>query len=91
MLWQVIRAKINYVSICIRYMHTTCMLIFIVPIHLGMFYYTIANLRPELRSTHRCIRLIAVVTSPLLQKYGFGKILKPFISDVNKLNRVRYV
>ena len=50
-----------------------------------MFYYSIANLRPELRSLHRCIRLIAVVTSPLLHTYGFGKVLEPFIKDVNKL------
>lgn len=64
------------------------MLIFTVSIHSGVFYYTIANLRPELRSTHRCIHLIAVVTAPLLKKYGFDKVLEPFISDVNKLCRV---
>lgn len=57
-------------------------------IHLGVFYYTIANVQPELRSTHCCIRLIAVVTSPLLSKYGFDKVLKPFIDDINKLSRV---
>ena len=52
---------------------------------IDMFYYSVANLQPELRSIHRCIRLIIVITSPLLHKYGFGNILKPFIKDVNKL------
>ena len=54
-------------------------------LYAGLFYYIIANLRPELRSTQRCIQLISVVTSPVLNKYGFGEILKPFVKDVNKL------
>ncbi|XP_065901791.1 uncharacterized protein [Dysidea avara] len=52
---------------------------------LGLFYYTIANLRPELRSTHRSIQLVAVVKSSLLANYGFSEALKPFIDDVTKL------
>ena len=32
-----------------------------------------------LRSTQRSIQLIACVTSPLLVKYGFESILKPFV------------
>ena len=59
-------------------------------IHLGMFYYTLGNLRPELRSTQRSIQLIACVTSPLLVKYGFESILKPFINDVNILATVSH-
>ena len=31
------------------------------------------------------IQLIAVVTTPHLEEYGFEKVLKPFISDANKL------
>ena len=52
-----------------------------------MFYYTLGNLRPELRSTQR---LIACVTSQLLVKYGFEAVLKPFIDDVNVLATVSY-
>lgn len=55
---------------------------------LGVFYYTIANLRPALRSTHRSIQLIAVVTHPLLKKYGFGEILNSFVKDVKTLYEV---
>ena len=46
---------------------------------IGMFYYTLGNLRPELRSTQRSIQLIACVTSPILEKYGFEAVLRPFI------------
>ena len=52
---------------------------------LGLFYYIIANLRPELRSTYRCIQLISIVMSPVLIKYGFDEVLKPFVRDVNNL------
>lgn len=57
-------------------------------IFLGMFYYTIANLPPALRSAHRCIQLIAVISCPLLVNYGFREVLKPFINDVKKLYTV---
>ena len=55
---------------------------------IGLFYYTKGNLRPELRSTHRAIQLVACVTSPCLKRYGFESILKPFIEDVKTLNQV---
>ena len=53
-----------------------------------MFYYTLGNLRPELRSTHRAIQLVACVTAPNLKMYGFEAVLRPFIKDVETLNRV---
>ena len=53
-----------------------------------MFYYTLGNIRPELRSSHRCVQLIACVTSPILDKYGFEDVLRPFIDDVNTLSEV---
>ena len=54
----------------------------------GMFYYTVGNLRPELRSTQRAIQLIACVTSSHIADYGLQPILQPFIDDVNKLAEV---
>lgn len=54
----------------------------------GLFYYVLGNLRPELRSTHRVIQLIACVECPVLNKYGFERILAPFIRDVNELGQV---
>ena len=56
---------------------------------LGMFYYMLGNLRPELRSSHQSIQLIACVTSQNLQKYGFAAVLAPFVRDVNMLASVR--
>ena len=50
-----------------------------------MFYYILGNIRPELRSTHRVVQLIACVESPVLAEYGFDKVLQPFVQDVNKL------
>ncbi len=54
----------------------------------GMFYYVVGNMRPELRSTQRATQLIACVTTPILDKYGFRPILEPFIQDVNTLCKV---
>lgn len=54
----------------------------------GMFYYILGNLRPDLRSTHKAIQLIACVECPDLEYYGFDQILEPFINDVNKLCKV---
>ena len=55
----------------------------------ALFYYVIGNIRPKLRSSLRVIQLIACVTYPNLWKYGFQKILQPFIDDVNILAKVR--
>ncbi len=56
---------------------------------IGMFYYILGNIRPELRSTHRVFQLIACVESPVLSEYGFKNVLHPFIEDVNVLCNVR--
>lgn len=53
--------------------------------YVGMFYYILGNIRPELRSTHKVIQLIACVENPVLSEYGFHKILQPFIEEVNLL------
>ncbi len=53
-----------------------------------MFYYMFGNFRPELRSVHRAVQLIASVSSTNLGKYGVGSVLQSFIKDVNVLSRV---
>ncbi len=58
---------------------------------LGMFYYMLGNLRPELRATQRSVQLIARVTNSNLVKYGFEPILKPFIDDVKNFQRYVFV
>lgn len=64
------------------------LMVFVMINIIGMFYYTLANLKPELRSTHRAIQLIACVSCSILAKYGFAPILSPFIKDVNILAKV---
>lgn len=56
--------------------------------HAGVFYYLIGNIEPKLRSSLRCIQLIACVTTVNLEKYGYDMVLKPFIEDANKLSKV---
>lgn len=57
-------------------------------LNIGCFYYLLGNIEPRLRSVLRCIQLIACVTMPNLQKYGFEMVLKPFIEDANTLSKV---
>ena len=57
-------------------------------VYIGMFYYMLGNLRPELRSTQRSIQLIACVTSKYTETYGFAAVLAPFVRDVNTLENV---
>jgi hypothetical protein len=52
---------------------------------LDMFYYTLANLEPQIRSKRCAIRLLAIVKSNLVKKYGYNAILRPIISDLQKL------
>ena len=59
-------------------------------LYLGVFYYMIGNIRPELRATQRAIQLIACVKSDYIKEYGFQPVLKPFIDDVKILAEVIY-
>ena len=68
--------------------HSFIYIVFICTKCMGMCCDTIANLHPSLRSTHCWIQSIAVITHPLLKKYGFREVLKPFIDDVRKLYEV---
>ena len=55
---------------------------------IGLFYYSLGNIRPALRSGLKVIQLIAIVTTPLLNEYGYDKVLEPFFRDANKLTQV---
>ena len=74
--------KFSFLCCNIMYIYMNCIT--------GMFYYTIGNLPPELRSSQRAIQLIACVTSPHIKEYGIQPILQPFIEDVNTLAQVHY-
>lgn len=60
-------------------------------IFIGMFYYMLGNISPRKRSTLQCIHLLACITTPMLEKYGFHQVFEPIISDVNKLTDVSAV
>ena len=53
---------------------------------LGLFYYMLGNIEPQYRSSLRCINLLAVTTSVMIEKYGLDEIMKPFIQDLNHLS-----
>ena len=54
----------------------------------ALFYYTLGNLKPYLRSSLDSIQLVAVLPSPILEKYGIDTVLEPFMSDLKKLESV---
>ena len=57
-------------------------------IALAVFYYTLANISPQYRSSLKAIQLITVVKSMDVAMYGVDKILQPFMDDVAKLEKV---
>jgi len=50
-----------------------------------MFYWTLANIPPELRSSLKAINLYAIVKTVYLKKFGLHKILEPFIENIKIL------
>ena len=55
----------------------------------GLFYYTLGNIRPHLRSQTKAIQLVSVVKSSYIEKYGIDTILEPFVDAVKQLESVR--
>ena len=54
----------------------------------ALFYYILSNLEPRLRSALHGIQLVAIVTSPLLEKYGMNTILELFMTAIKELEKV---
>lgn len=52
------------------------------------FYYTLANISLQHRSSLNVIQLVTLVKSQDVTKYGIDKILEPFMEDVKKLEKV---
>jgi len=53
---------------------------------LSMFYWVLANIKPELRSSKNAIQLLAIVkTNYAKEPKALEKILQPFIDDIIKL------
>ena len=58
---------------------------------LGLFYYTLGNLEPHLRSPTNGIQLVSVVKTSLIGKYGIDTILEPFVQAIVKLESVSHL
>lgn len=50
-----------------------------------MFYWTLANIYPEVRSTLKNANLLSIVKHSVLKKYGVSKILESFIAGIKVL------
>lgn len=57
----------------------------------GLFYYTLGNLDPVLRSTLKSIHLLSIAKYEVICKHGIDEFLKPIIDDVLKLEGVFFV
>ena len=53
-----------------------------------MFYYTLTNIDPTLRSRLHAIMLLAVANSQVINTYGIDEILKPFVEEMMELESV---
>ena len=51
----------------------------------GIFYWTLMNLRPEFRSNLRAISLLAIVGADLLKTFGYEVVLAEFLIDMKIL------
>lgn len=54
----------------------------------GVFYYTLGNIRPVFRSCLQAIQLIAVAKTSDIRLCGFDGLIQPFIDQVNVLGKV---
>lgn len=59
--------------------------VLILNIIIGMFYFTLGNVRSLYRSKLKSINLLAVVKSKLVSEYSMNCVLQPIISDIKKL------
>lgn len=52
---------------------------------IGIFYFTLGNVRPKYRSKLSAIQLVAIVKHKYLSVYGMDAVLRPFVDDMKKL------
>lgn len=54
----------------------------------GVFMYSLGNIHPKHRSQLKTLQIFALVETPILNRYGFQKILHRFVHDMNELSSV---
>ena len=55
---------------------------------IGVFYFSLANLKPSLRAALPSIQLVSLALSSTIDKYGIDVILQPFVTDLCRLEEV---
>lgn len=55
-----------------------------------MFYYLLGNISPWYCSRLKMTQLVCVVSAEVMKEHGVDTILKPPISDIQKLEKVIY-
>ena len=55
---------------------------------IGVFYYTLGNIRPSRRSTLKAIQLVVIAKTKIIEYYGIDTILQPFMDSVKELETV---
>ena len=58
--------------------------------YIGLFYFTLGNIKPKFRSTLQAIQLLCAVKTECIKKYGIDEVLKPFMLAINELESVSY-
>ena len=57
-------------------------------IYIGCFYFTLGNMRPQLRSSVKAIQLIALAKTSYINQYGISPILQCITNDILQLEKV---
>ena len=55
----------------------------------AIFYYTLGNISPQYRSSVKCMQLLAITKSSVLQMYGVDCVLENFMKEIKQLEQVR--
>ena len=63
-------------------------LLIIITLILGIFYYMLGNVSPQFRSSLKSIQLVSILKASLIQKYGVNSVLQPFMDEILALEKV---
>lgn len=56
--------------------------------NIGVFYFSLGNLKPSLRASLQSIQLVTLATSMVIEQYEIDAILEPFMKDIYHLEQV---
>ena len=60
---------------------------------LECLFFTLGNIPAKFRSQLKCIFLVSIATSPIIEKHGIDELLNPFVRDMRELveNKLKLV